>query len=164
METIKIAFFDAKEYDKQSFTDSNSSGEFDIKYYETRLSEDTCRLAEGCDVVCVFVNDDVNKAVIDKLYEMGVKLIALRCAGYNNVDIEYAYEKIHVVRVPAYSPYAVAEHAMALLLTSIRRIHKAYIRTKDFNFSLNSRRNRNRKNRPNIHRYLQRFRNECNCI
>ncbi len=137
MDTIKIAFFDAKEYDKQSFTDSNSNGEFDIKYYETRLTEDTCTLARGFDVVCVFVNDDVNKAVIDKLYEMGVKLIALRCAGYNNVDIEYAYEKIHVVRVPAYSPYAVAEHAMALLLTSIRRIHKAYIRTKDFNFSLN---------------------------
>lgn len=137
MNTLKIAFFDAKEYDKQSFTDSNSKGEFEIKYYETRLSEDTCTLARGFDVVCVFVNDDVNKAVIDKLKDMGVKLIALRCAGYNNVDIEYAYEKIHVVRVPAYSPYAVAEHAMALLLTSIRRIHKAYIRTKDFNFSLN---------------------------
>ncbi len=137
METIKIAFFDAKEYDRSSFINSNSNGEFKIKFYETRLSEDTCPLAEGFDVVCVFVNDDVNKAVIDKLKDMGVKLIALRCAGYNNVDIEYAYEKIHVVRVPAYSPYAVAEHAMALLLTSIRRIHKAYIRTKDFNFSLN---------------------------
>ena len=137
MSPIKIAFFDAKEYDKNSFMDSNSNDEFEIKYYETRLSEDTCPLAEGCDAVCVFVNDDVNSTVIDKLTDMGVKLIALRCAGYNNVDIEYAYGKIHVVRVPAYSPYAVAEHAMALLLTSIRRIHKAYIRTKDFNFSLN---------------------------
>ncbi len=137
MGKIKIAFFDAKEYDKQSFINSNENNEFEILYFETRLSEDTCKLAEGCDVVCVFVNDDVNRAVIDNLKQMGVKLIALRCAGYNNVDIEYAYGKIHVVRVPAYSPYAVAEHAMALLLTSIRRIHKAYIRTKDFNFSLN---------------------------
>ena len=117
--------------------DSNKDDEFEILYLETRLSEDTCKLADGYDVVCVFVNDDVNSVVIDKLAAMGVKLIALRCAGYNNVDIEYAYGKIHIVRVPAYSPYAVAEHAMALLLTSIRRIHKAYIRTKDFNFSLN---------------------------
>ena len=137
MSKIKIAFFDAKEYDRQSFMDSNKDDEFEILYLETRLSEDTCKLADGYDVVCVFVNDDVNSVVIDRLAAMGVKLIALRCAGYNNVDIEYAYGKIHIVRVPAYSPYAVAEHAMALLLTSIRRIHKAYIRTKDFNFSLN---------------------------
>ena len=137
MEKLKIAFFDAKEYDKQSFIVANTDNEFEITYLETRLTEDTCKLAEGYDVVCVFVNDDVNRAVIDKLYKSGIKLIALRCAGYNNVDIEAAYGKIHIVRVPAYSPYAVAEHAMALLLTSIRRIHKAYIRTKDFNFSLN---------------------------
>ena len=137
MGKIKVAFFDAKEYDRQSFMNSNKDEEFEILYLETRLSEDTCKLADGYDVVCVFVNDDVNSVVIDKLAAMGVKLIALRCAGYNNVDIEYAYGKIHIVRVPAYSPYAVAEHAMALLLTSIRRIHKASIRTKDFNFSLN---------------------------
>ena len=137
MDKIKIAFFDSKDYDKQSFVDSNKNEEFEITYFETRLSEDTYKLAEGNDVVCVFVNDDVNSVVIDKLHKMGVKLIALRCAGYNNVDIEHAFGKMHVVRVPAYSPYAVAEHAIALLLTSIRRIHKAYIRTKDFNFSLN---------------------------
>ena len=136
MEKIKIAFFDAKDYDKNSFIKSNINEEFEINYYDTRLTEETVRLADGYDVVCVFVNDDINRKVIDALTKMNVKLIALRCAGYNNVDIEYAYEKIHVVRVPAYSPYAVAEHAMALLLTSIRRIHKAYIRTKDFNFSL----------------------------
>ena len=136
MEKIKIAFFDAKDYDKNSFIKSNINEEFEINYYDTRLTEETVRLAEGYDVVCVFVNDDINRKVIDSLTKMNVKLVALRCAGYNNVDIEYAYEKIHVVRVPAYSPYAVAEHAMALLLTSIRRIHKAYIRTKDFNFSL----------------------------
>lgn len=134
---ITIAFFDARDYDKNSFMKANGDGRFDIRYYETKLSIDTCRLAEGCDVVCVFVNDDVGADVIDELVKMDVKLIALRCAGYNNVDIEHAYGKIHIVRVPAYSPYAVAEHAMALLLTSIRRIHKAYIRTKDFNFSLN---------------------------
>ena len=137
MAKIRIAFFDAKDYDKNSFIKSNKDEEFEINYFDTRLTEETCPLAEGYDVVCVFVNDDINKKVIDSLTEMNVKLIALRCAGYNNVDIEYAYEKIHVVRVPAYSPYAVAEHAMAMLLTSIRRIHKAYIRTKDFNFSLN---------------------------
>ena len=137
MSKYKIAFFDAKDYDKNSFIRSNSEDKFEINYFDTRLTEDTCRLAEGADAVCVFVNDDVNKNVIDTLVRMNVKLIALRCAGYNNVDVEYAYKKIHIVRVPAYSPYAVAEHAMALLLTSIRRIHKAYIRTKDFNFSLN---------------------------
>ena len=87
--------------------------------------------------MCIFVNDTANAAVIDKLYNMGVKIIALRCAGYNNVDVKHAFGRVHVVHVPAYSPYAVAEHAMAMLLTSIRRIHKAYIRTKDFNFSLN---------------------------
>ena len=137
MGKIRIAFFDAKDYDKNSFMKSNENGEYEVCFYETRLTQDTCRLAEGYDVVCVFVNDDINRNVIDALVEMKVKLIALRCAGYNNVDIAYAYGKIHIVRVPAYSPYAVAEHAMALLLTSIRRIHKAYIRTKDFNFSLN---------------------------
>jgi len=137
MEKIKIAFFDAKDYDRNSFIESNKNAEYEISYFETRLTEDTCRLADGYDAVCVFVNDDINKKVIDALVDMNVKLVALRCAGYNNADVEYAYGKIHIVRVPAYSPYAVAEHAMALLLTSIRRIHKAYIRTKDFNFSLN---------------------------
>jgi len=137
MGKIRIAFFDAKDYDRNSFIRSNSDERYEIDYYETRLTEDTCRLAEGHDVVCVFVNDDINRNVIDALVKMNVKLIALRCAGYNNVDVEYAYRRIHIVRVPAYSPYAVAEHAIALLLTSIRRIHKAYIRTRDFNFSLN---------------------------
>ena len=135
---MKIAFFDAKEYDISSFENANKEYGFDIKFYETKLSADTVGLAEGYDVVCVFVNDDVGAEVIDALYSYGVKLIALRCAGYNNVDIEHAYGKIHIVRVPAYSPYAVAEHAMALLLTSIRRIHKAYNRTREHNFSLNN--------------------------
>jgi D-lactate dehydrogenase len=133
---IKVAFFDAKEYDIASFNKANMKNEFEFRFFETRLNAETVRLAEGFDVVCVFVNDDVNKEVIDQLAAYGIRLLALRCAGYNNVDIEYAYKKIHVVRVPAYSPYAVAEHAIALLLTSIRRIHKSYIRTRDFNFSL----------------------------
>lgn len=136
MDKIKIAFFDAKDYDIESFNKSNTDEKFEIKFFETKLTEATAKLAGGYDVVCVFVNDIVSEKVIDTLVENGVKLIALRCAGYNNVDIKYAFGKIHVVRVPAYSPYAVAEHAMALLLTSIRRIHKAYNRTKDFNFSL----------------------------
>lgn len=133
---MKIAFFDAKPYDKPSFEKYAQEHGIKFKYFETKLSEDTVELAHGYDGVCVFVNDTVNAAVIDKLCEMGVKMIALRCAGFNNVDIRHAFGKIHVFRVPAYSPYAVAEHTMALLLTSVRRIHKAYIRTKDFNFSL----------------------------
>ena len=134
---IKVAFFDTKDYDKESFEKVAAARDVEIKYLETKLTEHTAELARGCDAVCVFVNDTVNAAVIDKLYECGVKMIALRCAGYNNVDLQHAYGRIHVVHVPAYSPYAVAEHAAALLLTSIRRIHKAYTRTRDFNFSLN---------------------------
>ena len=134
---IKVAFFDAKDYDIASFDEANKEGDFKIKYFETKLDGDTVKLAKGYDVVCVFVNDTVDEKVINSLVKKGVKLIALRCAGFNNVDIKAANGKIGVVRVPAYSPYAVAEHAMSLLLTSIRRIHKAYIRTKDFNFSLN---------------------------
>ncbi len=134
---IKTAFFDTKSYDIPSFSQYSVQSGIEYKFLETKLTEDTAELARGCDAVCVFVNDTVNAAVIDKLYEYGVKIIALRCAGYNNVDIRRAYGKVHVVHVPAYSPYAVAEHTAALLLTSIRRIHKAYNRTRDFNFSLN---------------------------
>ena len=134
---MKVAFFDAKPYDMPSFEKFGSENGIRFKFYETKLNEDTAELAKGCEAVCVFVNDTVNAAVIDRLCELGVKTLALRCAGYNNVDIQYAKGKIKVVSVPAYSPYAVAEHAMALLLTSIRRVHKAYIRTRDHNFSLN---------------------------
>lgn len=133
---MKIAFFDAKPYDMPSFDKYSKEYGIELKYFETKLNEDTVDLANGYDGVCVFVNDTVNAAVIDRLYDMGIRCIALRCAGFNNVDIKHAFGKIHVLRVPAYSPYAVAEHAIAMLLTSIRRIHKAYIRTKDFNFSL----------------------------
>ena len=133
---MRIAFFDAKPYDKPSFEKFGAENGVEFKYFETRLNEDTVELAHGFDGVCVFVNDTVNATVIDRLYDMGIRVIALRCAGFNHVDMKHAYGKMHVLRVPAYSPYAVAEHTMAMLLTSIRRIHKAYIRTRDFNFSL----------------------------
>ena len=135
---MRIAFFDTKPYDKPAFDRFGKEKGIEFKYFETKLGEDTVSLARGFDGVCAFVNDTLNAAVIDRLAEMGVHLVALRCAGFNNVDMKHAYGKVHVFRVPAYSPYAVAEHTMALLLTSIRRIHKAYIRTRDFNFSLNN--------------------------
>ena len=134
---IQVAFFDTKAYDRPSFERCGREHDIRFRFLETKLNEDTAELARGCDAVCVFVNDTVNAAVIEKLHQCGVRLIALRCAGYNNVDVRAAFGKIHVVHVPAYSPYAVAEHAIALLLTSVRRIHKAYNRTREFNFSLN---------------------------
>ena len=98
---IKVAFFDAKAYDKPSFEHYGSEHDMQFRFLETKLNEDTVELARGCDAVCVFVNDTVNAAAIDKLYAMGVKLIALRSAGYNNVDVQAAFGKIHVVHVPA---------------------------------------------------------------
>lgn len=133
---MKVAFFDTKPYDIPSFDRYGKEHGISFKYFETKLNEDTVDLANGYDAVCAFVNDTVDAAVIDRLVAMNIHVLALRCAGFNNVDMKYAFGKIHVLRVPAYSPYAVAEHAMALLLTSIRRIHKAYIRSRDFNFSL----------------------------
>lgn len=134
---MKIAFFDTKSYDQEVFEPKLKANKMRYKFYDTRLDEDDVVLAKGFDAVCVFVNDVVNKTVIDQLAQFGIKIIALRCAGFNNVDYKYAEQKgITVVRVPAYSPYAVAEHAMALLMTSTRKIHKSYIRTRDFNFSL----------------------------
>lgn len=137
MKNINVAFFDTKQYDKASFEKYDNVSGIKIKFFETKLNEDTIRLAKGFDIICAFVNDVINKEVIDSMQKMGVSVLALRCAGFNNVDVKYAQGKIHVLRVPSYSPYAVAEHAMAMLLTSVRRIHKAYIRSKDFNFSLN---------------------------
>mgnify|MGYP004454289511 FL=1 len=133
---MKLAFFDAKPYDKPGFDAYLAETDWTVKYFETKLNEDTVQLAKGFDGVCVFVNDTVNAAVVDALYGMGVRVIALRCAGFNNVDTRACFGKLHVFRVPAYSPYAVAEHAMALLLTVNRHTNKAYIRTRDFNFSL----------------------------
>ena len=131
----KIAFFDTKPYDRVWFDKLNT--EFEIKYFDYKLTPDSASAAKGCKAVVAFVNDTISSETIDELCAMGVKLIAMRCAGYNNVDLRYAKDRIDVVRVPVYSPYAVAEHTMALLLTLNRKIHKAFIRTRDFNFSLN---------------------------
>jgi len=133
---MNLAFFDTRPYDRAAFTRVAPPDDIHIHFFEARLTEDTVMLVKGCDCACVFVNDTVNAAVIDRLCALGVRLLALRCAGYNNVDIAHCCGRLHVFHVPAYSPYAVAEHTMALLLTSIRRIHKAFIRTRDFNFSL----------------------------
>ncbi len=133
---MKLAFFDTKSYDIPGFERYAVPSGVTIKYFEPNLNADTVSLAAGFDAVCVFVNDTVDADVVDKLYHLGVKMIALRCAGFNNVDIKACQGKLRVFRVPAYSPYAVAEHAMALLLTINRRTHKAYNRTRDFNFSL----------------------------
>ncbi len=132
-----IAFFDAKSYDRESFEKYNND-EFNFRFFENRLNEDTVSMAACCDAVCAFVNDNINKKVIEKLENYGVRIIALRCAGYNNVDLKYAKNRITVVRVPAYSPYAIAEHTMAMILLLNRKLHRAYIRTRDHNFSLES--------------------------
>lgn len=130
-----VAFFDTKAYDRESFKRFENE-DIRFRFFENRLNEDTVSMAACCDGVCVFVNDTVNGAVIEKLTEYGVGIIALRCAGFNNVDLKAAEGRIKVVRVPAYSPHAVAEHAAGLLLTLNRRLHRAYIRTRDHNFSL----------------------------
>ena len=132
----KIAFFDAHSYDMVSFNTWNESFGFDIHYYKERLTLDTVELAKGKDAVCVFVNDELTSDVIDKLVENGVKLIALRCAGFNNVDLKAARDKIRVVRVPAYSPHAVAEYAVTLMLALNRKIYRSTQRTREANFRL----------------------------
>jgi len=133
----KIAFFDSKPYDVDVFTESNKGFDFDITFFEAKLNSKTASLAINFDGVCAFVNDSIDADVLEKLKNNGVQIIGLRCAGYNNVDFQSAYEKIHVVRVPAYSPYAVAEHAVALMMSLNRKTYKAYMRTRDGNFALN---------------------------
>ena len=136
MQDVRVAFFDSKPYDIKSFDSVKPKG-FVFKYYREHLIEDTVGLAEGHNVVCVFVNDQLTASVIEKLLTCGVELIALRCSGYNNVDLKEAYGRIHTLRVPAYSPHAVAEHAVALMLTLNRKTHKAYNRIRDNNFNIN---------------------------
>ena len=133
---MKIAFFSSQPYDKVFFDKYNRN--FQLEYYETALDKHTVNVLNDTDVVCVFVNDKLTKEVIELLHAKGVKIIALRCAGFNNVDLETAKRlNIAVCRVPAYSPEAVAEHTMAMLLTINRKIHKAYNRVREQNFSLN---------------------------
>ena len=135
--SYKIAFFGAKPYDIASFDKVNEHFNYDIKYFKGHLNPNNVVLTKEADVVCIFVNDTADAAVIDAMAENGVKLLALRCAGFNNVDLAAAKGKLPVVRVPAYSPYAVAEYSLALMLLLNRKIHRAYWRTRDGNFSLN---------------------------
>ncbi len=132
----KIAFFDTKPYDKIWFEKLKGNYDIEIKYFENKLNSDTAVLAMGYDGVCAFVNDNIDKNTIKILSSVGATLLVMRCAGYNNIDLKEAKDRLTILRVPDYSPYSVAEHTMALLLALNRRIPKAYIRTRDFNFSL----------------------------
>ena len=132
----KILFFDTKPYDEEYFNLANKKYGFQLQYCKANLNHDTVFMAKGFDVVSAFVNDTIDKKVIERLVQDKVGLIALRSAGYNNVDLKSVYNKVHVVRVPQYSPYAVAEHAIALMLALNRKTHKAYLRTRDGNFSI----------------------------
>ena len=133
---MKIAFYGTKAYDKIWFEPLAKDYGFEIRFIELPCNEETIFLAKGYDAICIFVNDYVNAEMINQLYEMKVKAILLRSAGFNHVDVKAAEDKIVILRVPSYSPEAVAEYAMALLLTVNRRTHKAYNRTRDFNMSL----------------------------
>ena len=138
---IKIAFYDTKSYDRDYFTKAAELAEFaDVRFtfdfFDDHLTCKTVALAKDHDAVCIFVNDQVTKDIADALYAEGVRLIALRSAGYNNVDLDAVRDRITVTRVPAYSPHAIAEYTVALLQTLNRKIHKAYLRTRDANFSL----------------------------
>jgi D-lactate dehydrogenase len=133
---VKVAVFSAKNYDREFLEVANTS-RHEVRYFEPHLNEETVALAAGFGVVCVFVNDRVNASVIQKLASLGVRLIALRCAGYNNVDLKAAGKHgITVSRVPGYSPYAVAEHTIGLMLSLNRKLHRAYNRVREGNFAL----------------------------
>lgn len=134
---MRVLFFDAKSYDKENFDAYKEKYGFDIKYLKVKLNEETVDFVKGYEIISIFVNDTVNPPVIDKLIEYGVKLIVLRCAGYNNVDVNYINGRIKLVRVPAYSPYSVAEYTASMVMTLNRKIHKAYVRTREGNFSIN---------------------------
>ncbi|MBD3404099.1 2-hydroxyacid dehydrogenase [candidate division GN15 bacterium] len=134
---MKVAVFSTKSYDRQFLALANESAGHTLEFFPNRLEPRTSRLAEGFDAVCAFVNDDLSEEVINKIAGHGIRLIALRCAGFNNVDLEAAEKRgLTILRVPAYSPYAVAEHTLALILALNRRVHRAYNRVREGNFSL----------------------------
>ncbi|MDO6498462.1 2-hydroxyacid dehydrogenase [Photobacterium sanguinicancri] len=134
---MKVAVFSTKKYDQKSFELINQHYQLELSYFEFRLTEQTARMAQGFDAVCAFVNDDLSQPVLAQLAKAGVRLIAMRCAGFDKVDLNAAQAlNIQVVRVPAYSPEAIAEHTIGLMLSLNRRIHRAYQRTRDANFSL----------------------------
>ena len=133
----RIAFFDSKSYDRETFAKVNQQFGFDIHYYKERLSMNTVSLTQGADAVCIFVNAECDANVIERMASYGVKLIALRCAGFNNVDVHAAHKfGIRVVRVPAYSPHAVAEYAVTLMLALNRKVYRSVYRTREGNFRL----------------------------
>ncbi len=134
----KICFFNTKSYDRKYFEKYKDEYSVEIEFFRGKLRQKTAVLASGYDAAIAFVNDEINEETINTLYENGIRVLALRCAGFNNVDLSAAYNKIHILRVPAYSPYAVAEHAMGMLLSLIRKIPRAYNRTREYNFTLNS--------------------------
>lgn len=134
---MKITFFSAKPYDKESFLHANAAYGFELEFFETELNLHAVEMIQNSNVICAFVNDKLNRQVLEALAAKGVKIVALRCAGFNNLDIEAAHELgIRVCRVPAYSPEAVAEHALAMIMTLNRKTHKAYNRVREQNFSL----------------------------
>lgn len=134
---MKLAIYSTKQYDRKYLEIANQKFGFDAEFFDFKLSQQTAKTAEGCEAVCIFVNDDASRPVLEELVKHGVKILALRCAGFNNVDLDAAKELgLKVVRVPAYSPEAVAEHAVGLMMSLNRRIHRAYQRTRDANFSL----------------------------
>jgi D-lactate dehydrogenase len=134
---LTVSFFDTKSYDREYFERADGADQLRFRFHEFRLTSETVSTAEGAQAVCVFVNDQLDAGCLRQLAELGIRLIALRCAGFNNVDLTAAKSlEIGVVRVAAYSPYAVAEHTISLLLSLNRRIHKAYNRVREHNFSL----------------------------
>jgi len=137
MEKTRIIFFDIKDYDKEFFKKYSKDYDFEMTFLQVRLSEETAHLTKGYDVVCAFTNDDINKETIDLISENGIKLLAMRCAGFNNVSLKDIHNRFKVVRVPAYSPHAIAEYTVGLILAINRKIHKAYVRTREGNFSIN---------------------------
>ena len=137
MQKTKIIFFDIKDYDKEFFKKYEKNYNFEMTFLKVRLTEETANLTKGYDVVCGFANDNINKETIDIMVENGIKLLAMRCAGFNNVSLKDIHNRFKVVRVPAYSPHAIAEYTVGLILAVNRKIHKAYVRTREGNFSIN---------------------------
>lgn len=134
---MKLAIYSTKQYDKQYLLAVNKSYHYHLEFFDFQLSKRTAKTADGCDAVCIFVNDDASRPVLEELKKYNIRYIVLRCAGFNNVDLTAAHELgLKVVRVPAYSPQAVAEHAVGLMMCLNRRIHRAWSRTRDANFSL----------------------------
>lgn len=136
MEAKKVLFYDIKSYDKELFKKFGKDYNIEMKFLKGKLNEESADLTKGYEIVCAFANDTINKEVIDILAENGVKLLAMRCAGYNNISLKDIQGRFKVVRVPAYSPYSIAEYTMGMILALNRKIHKAYVRTREGNFSI----------------------------